>query len=729
MKSRRLVATRLIVASVVLLALFIVLAAVAYLNGRIVERQSVLISSDAVPGTIDAHAIRGAISRSMGYSMLASMTDNPATDNAAFAKITAADRLFRDTLERYRGTILIDPTKDRALVDNLTAKWSVYLQKRAEFEALIRSGKRTESYPFLVAQVLPLYEAAVDAAEQLLAYNHSNTLLYANTIEKDIRILRWTVVIVLILAAFCVVIVLVNLKLRLAQQREVLESERRLRQVLDNLFVFVGVLDLDYTVIEANRVPLEAAGIKRDEVMGKRFDQTHWWTRSPEKQRKLQDSLRDAAAGTTVRYDVELAGKDDTLLTVDFGCGPLYDSGGRVSQLVVTAVDISERKKLEQQFLRAQRMEALGTLSSGLAHDLNNILAPMLMGAALLKGRLEAPGDQRIVTMIEDSAQRGADIIRQLLTFGRGTAGTQVGVQVRLLVKDMVHLIEETFPRRIELEHTAPPTLWTVTANTTQLHQVLLNLCVNARDAMPEGGKLTIVAENIELSEESAKSIPQAKAGLYVVLSVADTGEGIPPAIINRIFDAFFTTKPVGKGTGLGLASVLGIAKSHGGFVTVASKPGEGTVFKVYLPADQQAVAAHTEAPVDKLPRGQGEMILLAEDEAKVRETTKEILELHNYRVITAANGEEAVRLFVDHRETIKVVVTDVDMPLMGGVELIRSIRILERETLFLVMSGSVHADNEAKLARLGVSEIIAKPCDPARLLNALQSTFQTLNR
>ncbi len=724
--TRRQVATRLIVASIVLLTLFIILAGVAYLKGRLVEQQSQLITSDAVPGTIDAHALRGALSRTMGYSMLTAMTENQATDVSAIEKVRAADALFTDTLAKYRGTMRINPVKDQELVDDLLAKWAVYRQQRIEFDARVRAGRRTESYDFMVAHLLPSYEAAASSAEGLLAYNHTNTLFYAKSIEDNIRTLRWTVVVVLVLAAFCVVILLVNLDLRLRQQREVRESEQRLRRVLDNLFVFVGVLDLQYNLIEVNRAPLDAAGLRREDVIGKKFDQTPWWSRYPDIQAKLQHGLQEAAAGRSVRYDVDLRKTDDSMITVDFGCGPLRDEQGRVTQLVVIAVDISERKKLEHQFLRAQRLEAIGTLSSGLAHDLNNILAPMLMCAPLLKSKLDSPSDQRLVTMIESSTKRGADIIRQLLTFGRGAGNSQPGVQLRQLVRDMEHIMQETFPRNIELSSEVPANLRTITANTTQLHQVLLNLCVNARDAMPGGGKLSMTAANVALTEPEAKVHAQAKPGRYVVLTVADTGEGIPQENIKRIFEAFFTTKPVGKGTGLGLASVLGIAKGHGGFVTVDSEAGTGSCFKVYLPADKQAGAAAAEALVDQLPRGRGELILLVDDEKGMLESTRVVLESHNYQVLPAGNGAEATGLFIENRGAVKLVLTDVDMPVMGGEELIRSLKILERDMKFMVMSGSQHAERKDAFKALGINDIIEKPCEPKRLLTALQEVFQT---
>jgi two-component system cell cycle sensor histidine kinase/response regulator CckA len=724
MKARRQVYTRLIVTSILLLALFMILAAVAYLNGRKVERDSVLISTDAVPGSIDAHALRAAISRSVGFVMVAEMTDNPATRASALKITHDADAEFRKLIAQYQTTIRIDPVRDQTLMLDLQAKWNVFQERRAGYEQLIGSGDRARNSVFFESQVLPAYTEVIQSAEALLSYNHANTLAYAKRIEGSIQTLRWTVIIVLLLATLCVAILASNIVTRRRQVKELAESEQRLRLVLDNLFAHVAVLEPDGTLIEVNQAALEAAKLSRAAVLGRKLAETHWWSHSPEAQARLQRTLRQVTTGQTVRYDTEIR-VAERLLTVDFSCGPIRDLEGQVRLIVATAVDISERRKLEEQILRAQRMEAIGALSSGLAHDLNNILAPMLMAAGLLKLKLDSPRDRNIITMIEGGAQRGADIIRQLLTFGRGQDGTRGNLELGLLLKEIVHITRETFPRNIELKHETAAGLWSIIADSTQMHQVLLNLCVNARDAMPRGGLLRLTLENLELDEERAKPHHPAIPGRYVRLTVQDTGEGIPPEIINRIFDPFFTTKPVGKGTGLGLASVLGIVKGHGGFVTVDSEPGEGTTFRVHFPAAElQPAAPHAEAQ-DNLPRGSGEMILLVDDEPAMRDAVRQVLELHNYRVITAGDGEEAVRVFVEHRDSIKAVVTDLDMPVMSGEELIRSLRVLEGSVRFIVMTGSSGTDSQRGLAAMGINEVLPKPCEPARLLKKLHGMLQ----
>ena len=722
MKGQRQLDTRLLITSMVLLVLFMLLALVAFLKGRKVGHDSVLISTDAVPGSIDAHALRAAISRSIGYAMLASMADNdPAVHTRALAVSAEANRAFRATLERYQTTIRINPGKDRQLVGKLQADWTEYQRQLARYLDEIAAKDRMASNDFFVRTVLPAYEQVIKSAEELLGYNHGNILVIARGIEDSIGALHWTAGVVVILAVICVAILVVNIITRRRQQRAIAESEQRLRLVLDNLFAYVAVLELDGTTLEVNRAALEVAGLSREKVIGTPFDRLPWWTNSAEEHAKVRRALQQAGAGRMERYDTEVLVADGRKVTVDFGCGPLRNADGKVILLVATGVDITARKELEQQFLRAQRMDAIGMLAGGLAHDLNNILAPMLMAASLLKTRLTAPADRRMVAMIEGGAQRGADIIRQLLTFGRGGVSVKGPVQVRHLIREMVHIMQETFPRNIEIDSMIPSELWPVEGDATQLHQVLLNLCVNARDAMPRGGRLVLKAENLTLDETNSHHHPQAALGSHVLLTTSDTGDGIPREIINRIFDPFFTTKPVGKGTGLGLSTVLGIVKSHGGLVTVDSEPGRGTTFRVYLPVTKTA-AAPVALAQDELPRGQGETILLVDDEVAMRDATRAVLEMHNYRVLTASHGEEALALFVTHRGDIRLLVTDVDMPVMDGVELVRSVRVLDTDMKIIVMSGSAQNGKRDDLTALGIGEVLGKPCEAAVLLSRMQT-------
>jgi two-component system, cell cycle sensor histidine kinase and response regulator CckA len=410
---------------------------------------------------------------------------------------------------------------------------------------------------------------------------------------------------------------------------------------------------------------------------------------------------------------------DGTERWIRDGAFPVKEADGHVRRVVGVAEDITERKQLESQFLHAQRMEAIGTLAGGIAHDLNNILAPVLMASGLLQERMANQHDQDMLKMIGSSAQRGADIIRQLLTFSRGIEGTRVAVQLRHLIKDMVHIMRETFPRDIAIEQDAPASLWNVTADATQLHQVLMNLCVNARDAMPEGGRLRLHAENAHLPGPAGQPVPPAQAGPYVVVTVTDTGTGMPPQVIDRIFDPFFTTKGVGKGTGLGLSTVMGIVKSHGGLITVASEPGKGTTFRVCLPADPAAV--QQAASIPKIATtGQGELILVVDDEESLRESVQGVLEANHYRVVLAADGKEAVMRYLDNQDRIRLVLTDVMMPVMGGLDLARSLQTINPRLPIIAMTGLHQESRAAEFEALGVTQMLLKPFMPDTLLAAV---------
>ena len=287
--------------------------------------------------------------------------------------------------------------------------------------------------------------------------------------------------------------------------------------------------------------------------------------------------------------------------------------------------DITEKKKTESLLLRSQRLDSVGRLASGIAHDLNNILAPMLMAPSVLHELIQDPDALKLVDMVETNAQRGADIIRQLLIFARGTDGQRVPVQLRVLVLDMAAIIAETFPKNIQAKQELPRDPWLAIGDSTQLHQILLNLCINARDAMSEGGTLTIKLENRELDELFAGLTPGARPGRYVCLSVADTGQGIAPEYLDKIYDPYFTTKEIGKGTGLGLSTVMGIVKSHGGFINVQSELGRGTHFQIFLPASNAAEAAPAKQANQPLPQGCGELVLVVDDEATMRRLNPQV--------------------------------------------------------------------------------------------------------
>ena len=409
---------------------------------------------------------------------------------------------------------------------------------------------------------------------------------------------------------------------------------------------------------------------------------------------------------------------------------PVKNAAGEVYRLVGVAQDITDKKELETQFFRAQRLESIGTLASGIAHDLNNILAPIMMAAPLIRMSKNPESAEKMLTMIEVSVQRGAQLVRQLLTFGRGAEGEKKALTVAPIIQEMVAITRQTFPKNITITADVADDLAPIMADATQVHQVLLNLCVNARDAMPNGGLLTISAKNIRLDAASAATAPEARSGDYVQLTVTDTGTGMTPEIADKIFNPFFTTKEVGKGTGLGLATVLGLIKSHGGFLRLNTKVGEGTTFLAYFPV---AASAPGDAPVvvTTLPRGNGELLLLVDDEENIRDTVRGVLIQQGFTVVVAEDGIEGVSRYAMAQNEIKVVITDLDMPNMNGTTLIKVLRQMNPKLKVIVSSGVLRGrqapENRAsELTALGVNAFLDKPYTAEQILEAVTKVLKS---
>jgi PAS domain S-box-containing protein len=416
--------------------------------------------------------------------------------------------------------------------------------------------------------------------------------------------------------------------------------------------------------------------------------------------------------------------KDGGTVTVRSRWTLVRDELGKPKSILIINTDITEQKKIEEQFLRAQRLESIGTLASGVAHDLNNILVPILMAAPLLRGEMPEAEREKLLAIVESSAERGASIVKQVLTFARGADGDRVLLQPVFLVQEMAKIAQETFPKSIAIRTAYPEDLWTIVANPTQLHQILLNLCINARDAMPGGGMLTISTENFPVDEHYASMTLGAKTGPHVLLEVSDTGTGIPRETIDKIFDPFFTTKEVGQGTGLGLSTVSGIVKSHGGFIQVYSEVGRGTNFKVFLPASMSERASHT-SKTAPLPPANGELLLIVDDEETILQVAKALLEDHGYRVLTAGDAPEALALFALRMNEIDLILTDLAMPFMDGIALIRTLRKMKPDVRIVASSGRGDQDERAKeIAHLNICASLTKPYNRNKLLTTLHDVL-----
>ena len=508
-----------------------------------------------------------------------------------------------------------------------------------------------------------------------------------------------------------------GLLLEVAQRRQaeeaLRESESRYRAIMEQSADGIFLLDPETRrIVEANAAFQRMLGYSAQEIVGLSQYDFVAVERTVVDQR-FEELLRTKAPLSDER---QYRRKDGSLVDAWVNRS-LISYGGK--EVVCTLVrDLTEKKALEAQSLRAQRMESIGMLAGGISHDLNNILAPILMGAELLEQRVSDPESLKMLSSISANAQRGADIVKQILTFSRGMEGDRSPLSPRYLLKEMDNFIRETFPKTLEIKTEIPKDLWTISGNTTQLHQVLMNLCVNARDAVPEGGTLTLSAQNLRIDQTYARMHPEAEPGSYVVLAVSDTGKGIPAPILPQIFDPFFTTKEKGKGTGLGLSVAYSIVKGHGGFIEVESEVGRGSRFRVWLPASpslEGAPAQEGEKP--SLPCGKGELILVVEDEASVREVIQATLEAHGYRVATASDGSEAVALYAQHQEEIQAVITDMAMPIMDGLATIRALQRIQPAVRVIAVSGMAWDKPVAEAIGNSVKAFLQKPFTAETLL------------
>jgi PAS domain S-box-containing protein len=395
------------------------------------------------------------------------------------------------------------------------------------------------------------------------------------------------------------------------------------------------------------------------------------------------------------------------------------DTGKPVSVFAINT-DITEKKKLEAQFLRAQRMESVGTLASGIAHNLGNLLSPILLSVQLLKRKFTDEESQHMLAILQINAERAGEMIRQVLEFARGIQGERIELQPTHVMKEVASILESTLPKSIDVGVSISGDLLPVVGDANQLHQVLMNLCINARDAMPEGGSLTIGGENTYIDENYARMQLEAKPGQYVVISVADTGVGIPADVLGRIFEPFFTTKELGKGTGLGLPSIRAIVKGHDGFINVYSEVGKGTEFRIYIPAATTPEAKSVEGGQPAVPVGHGELILVVDDELPILEVARKTLEENGYKVLIASDGAEALARYAEHRKEVDAVLIDMVMPYLDGAATIRALRKLNPDVKIIASSGLAANDKLFEDADVGVRTFLSKPYSAEKLLRAL---------
>ncbi|MGJ5629016.1 hybrid sensor histidine kinase/response regulator [Nostoc sp. CALU 1950] len=512
-----------------------------------------------------------------------------------------------------------------------------------------------------------------------------------------------------------------------AALRDRKNAEQKIREqaaLLDITTDAIIVQDLVHQIQFWNKGAEHLYGWMLEEALGKNANHLLYRKQSFCKLKNIQETLAESGSWQGELHQVTKEGKE---IIVASRWTLVNNDEGQAKSILIVNSDITEKKQLEAQFLRAQRMESLGTLASGIAHDLNNALTPMMMTVQLLEAKLPDEKSQQWLTIMETNVKRAADLVKQVLWFSRGSVGNFKTLHVRYLISEIENIVKQTFSRAIEIRIDVPgQNLWNIFGDATQLHQMLMNLCINARDAMPYGGILEISAKNFWVDSNYARMNIDAKVGSYVMISVCDTGTGINREIVDRIFEPFFTTKELGKGTGLGLSTVLGIIKSHNGFVNVVTEVGKGTEFQVCLPVTQTIDADNKLAGDQELPAGHGELILVVDDEDSIREVTQTWLEKNAYKVLVASDGIDAIALYTKHQQEISVVLIDMMMPSMDGPTTINVLKKINPDIKIIGVSGLASNHEMIKILGNSVKTLLSKPYTSSDLLINLQMVINT---
>ncbi|MDZ8108626.1 MAG: PAS domain S-box protein [Nostoc sp. DedQUE12a] len=509
-----------------------------------------------------------------------------------------------------------------------------------------------------------------------------------------------------------------ELRLRKLNEQKISEQAALLDIATDAILV----RDFQSQILFWNKGAERIYGWLATEVIGKDSREILF---QPETQHQLEVPLKSVIENGSWQGELNKITKSGKKILVESRWTLMQDANGKPKSILCVDTDITEKKQLQEQFFRTQRLESVGTLAGGIAHDLNNILTPILAASQLLQNKFFQDEErcQQLMTLVESNAKRGATLVKQVLSFARGFKGERTIIQVEYLISEIVQIAQQTFPKSIEFSTNIAEDILAVTGDTTQLHQVLMNLIVNARDALPDGGNIQISVTNQFLDEAYTKMNLDANVGNYIVITIADNGIGIPPEILDKIFEPFFTTKGVHTGTGLGLSTALGIIKSHGGFIKVSSRVGKGSKFRVFLPAVEATEVLNVEN--SEAHTGQGELILVVDDEAPIREIAKIILENHNYKMLAASTGIEAIALYAQYKHQIKAVLMDIMMPEMDGITAIRTLQKMNKQVQIIACSGLNSMEIFTEAADAKVQAVLSKPYTAKELLKILKEIFR----
>ena len=503
------------------------------------------------------------------------------------------------------------------------------------------------------------------------------------------------------------------------------QSEEKIRfqaSLLDQVRNTVIATNLEGMIIYWNKFAEELIYWKESEVLGRNIREISLPNLDDEDAGDIMRQLQ-----TTGHWEGELITKrkDGTTFPTHVVSTEIKDDGGEIIGYVGVGTDITEKKSLEARLLRTQRLESIGMLAGGIAHDLNNILQPIMMSIGLLKSEKSEAETERILGVIDANARRGADLIRQVLSFARGIHSEKQTLIMKYLLDDIVSIIHETFPKNVEVSFNASPNLWNISGNYTQMHQVTLNICLNARDAMPEGGRLSLTAENVRRKVGPNKRMHGLPPGNYILVKIEDTGFGMEPEIIDKIFDPFFTTKEPDKGTGLGLATAYGIVNEHGGAIHVESEAGKGSTFYIYLPAIQFDEEEAEEAGIEQdSANGKGETVLVVDDEKAILDITSSVLEEFGYGVLTAEDGEKALEIVAAGKEHIDAAIVDMMMPVMNGTEVVKALKEKLPDLKIISVSGYQKEHELIGVEDNLIDAFLPKPFSAETLLRTLSGVM-----
>jgi len=500
-------------------------------------------------------------------------------------------------------------------------------------------------------------------------------------------------------------------------ERRLMEDKlREQAALLDAASDAICVHELDGTVSYWNQSASRLFGFTPEAAAGKKL-----WELMPLEKERIESIHRELMENGHSEGEITVKQTNGGELHVLCRWVLVRDAQGKASKIFGIFTDISRQKQLIAQVASLQRREAVGNLAAGIAHDINNVLTPIVLITPMLQQAVNNPELAKLIQTIDSCAKRGAGIIKQLLTFARGQPGSVASLPIRHLLREQERIVRETFPKNIAVSAKAAVNLWTVMGDITQFQQALMNLCINARDAMPMGGKLELSAENVMVDKEDAALTPQARPGPYVKISVQDTGTGIAPKDLEHIFESFYTAKEPGKGTGLGLSTVHGIVHGHGGFIRVNTRLGFGTTFSLYFPAVPEAKESEEQQSETKLPQGNGELLLVVDDEHAVLAVIQQRLEMNGYRVVTACDGIDALRVWRQYRGEIRAVLTDMMMPRMNGIALVETLRTMAPELPIFGMTGIMEQVDMENVAKLKLPAVFSKPFPFSTFLTTLR--------